>query len=263
MLLNLISRYKKLIKYVKNWPIYFYHKWNGRPLITYFILRKHNIRISVPKATLRVFKEFFMSDPYEIDFLNLHLPKNSVVIDVGANIGMFPIRLLVDKPDITFYSFEPLPNNFSVLHHNISSNSFLSERIHIFQKAILGKKQDDLKIYFNKEQTYTDTSSLIPGFENNYDTLVTDCTTLEEICENNRIQNITLLKLDCEGSEYNILYESPIEIIKNIPFIVVETHDLDSDRNNLEGVKSYLSSLGFTLKTKPVSEKINLVWAWK
>ncbi len=86
---------------------------------------------------------------------------------------------------------------------------------------------------------------------------------MEEICENNRIQNITLLKLDCEGSEYNILYESPIEIIKNIPFIVVETHDLDSDRNNLEGVKSYLSSLGFTLKTKPVSEKINLVWAWK
>lgn len=263
MPLNLISRYKKLIKHVKNWPIYFYHKWIGRPLITYFILRKHNISFSVPKETLRVFKEFFMSDTYEIDFLISHLPKNSIVIDVGANIGMFPIRLLVDKPDITFYSFEPLPNNFSVLHHNIYSNSFLNERIHIFQKAVLGKKQDDLKIYFDKEQTYTDTSSLIPGFENNYDTLVTDCTTLEEICENNRIQNITLLKLDCEGSEYNILYESPIEIIKNIPFIVVETHDLDSDRNNLEGVKSYLGLLGFTLKTKPVSKKINLVWAWK
>lgn len=257
------SRYKALIKYVKNWPVYFLNKWKGPPLITYFHLRKHDIRIAVPKETLRVFKEFFISDEYSVELLKPYLPKNSVVIDIGANIGMFPIRLLVEQPDIWFYSYEPFPNNFAILHENVSSNPLTRNRISIFNTAVLGKKQDDLKIYFNRKQNYTDSSSVIPGFENNHDTLEISCTTLEEIYSVHRLQNIALLKLDCEGSEYSILYDTPVDLINKIPLIVVETHDLDTKNNNIHGIKTFLSALGFTCKTKPITDKINMVWAWK
>ena len=217
----------------------------------------------MPKETLRVFKEFFMTDGYSIELLKSHLQKNAVVIDIGANIGMFPIRLLLDQPDIQFYSYEPFPNNFTILQQNVSSSPFTNKRICIFNSAVLGKKQDNLKIYFNKKQPYTDTSSVIPGFENNNDSVEIPCTTLKEIYAVHRLIQIDLLKLDCEGSEFSILYDSPVELINAIPFIVVETHDLDNGRNNINGVKYFLESLGYTLKTKPVTDSINMVWAWK
>ncbi|MES1198175.1 MAG: FkbM family methyltransferase, partial [Chitinophagaceae bacterium] len=197
------------------------------------------------------------------ELLKSYLPKNAVVIDIGANIGMFPIRLLVDQPDIRFYSYEPFPNNFAILHKNVAASSFTQNRISIFNMAVLGKKQDNLKIYFNKKEEYTDSSSLIPGFENNHDALPISSTTLEEIIKVNGLQKIDLLKLYCEGSEYSILYDSPIDLINSIPFIVVETHDLDNEKNNLQGVKTFLGSLGFTFKTRSITGKINMVWAWK
>ncbi len=263
MLFNFYSRYKTLIKFIKNWPVYLFNKWISHPSIFHFVLRKHAIRISVPKETLRVFKEFFMIDGYSIELLKTYLPKNAVVIDIGANIGLFPIRLLMENSDIKFYSYEPLPNNFEILNENVSRNSFTRNRISIFNKAVLGKKQDNLKIYFDNKKNYTDTSSVIPGFENNNDSVEIACTTLEEICDANQIQNISLLKLDCEGSEFSILYDSPIELIKNIPFIVLEIHDIDTNRNNLNGMKDFLDSLGYSLKIKPVTSSINMVWAWK
>lgn len=72
-----------------------------------------------------------------------------------------------------------------------------------------------------------------------------------------------MLKLDCEGSEYSILYKSPPELLKKIPFIIVETHDLDDLQNNIKGAKEYLGKLGFTCKILPVTDKINMVWAWQ
>lgn len=258
-----VSRYNSLIKHIKNWPVYFLNKWKGQPPITRFLLRKHGIRISVPRETLRVFKEFFMSDAYLVELLKTYLPKNAVVVDIGANIGMFPIRLLLEQPDIRFYSYEPLPNNYSILHENVSGTPFTQNRISIFNKAVVGKKQDNLKIYFNKNQNFTDSSSLISGFENNYDSLPIACTTLEELYAEEKLPYISLLKLDCEGSEFSILYDTPVGLINKIPFIVVETHDLDEEKNNISGVKTFLSNLGYTFKTKPVTDKINMVWAWK
>lgn len=263
MFKKVIVRNKSLIRYVKNWPVYLLYKWKGFPSIAYFILRKHGIRITVPKETLSVFKEFFMTDAYSFEFLKLYLKEKAVVIDIGANIGMFPIRLLIKQPDLRIYCYEPFPNNFKILHENVSSNPFINKKVRVFNQAVLGKKQDDLKIYFNREQFYTDSSSLIPGFENNHDTIAVACTTLEEIITENNILHIDLLKLDCEGSEYSILYDTPVDVIKKIPFIVVETHDLDEELNNIQGIKNFLCTLGFTLKTKPVTDKINMVWAWK
>ncbi len=258
-----LSRYRSLIKHVKNWPVYFLNKWKGEVPITNFHLRKHDILLSVPKETLRVFKEFFMSDAYSIELLKKYLPANSVVVDIGANIGMFPIRLLLEQPDCKFYSYEPFPNNFAILEKNIIQNSFTKNRINVSNKAVLGKMQDNLKIFFNKNSDYTDTSSIIRGFENNNDSITVPCTTLEEIYKNENLSYISLLKLDCEGSEYSILYDSPLSLIKNIPFIVVETHDLDDKKNNIHGVVEFLRTLGYTCKIKNVTDKINMIWAWK
>ena len=56
---------------------------------------------------------------------------------------------------------------------------------------------------------------------------------------------VSLLKLDCEGSEYPILYETPPELLRNVRAIAMEAHELDTDRRNPRAVTSYLESLGY------------------
>ena len=49
--------------------------------------------------------------------------------------------------------------------------------------------------------------------------------TLEEIVKKHGIKKIKLLKIDCEGSEYEILYNCPTKILKKIECLGGEFHE--------------------------------------
>jgi len=263
MYYKLFSRYRPLVKYIKNWPRYFIYKWRKSPVMLHFVLRKYNAPLCVPRESLPVFKEFFMGDEYQMSFLRRHLPAHAVVVDVGANIGLFPLRLLMEQPHLKIFSYEPFPNNYDILQKNITHNVFARENVIPYNQAVLGCSQKNLTIYYNRDQQFTDSASLIPGFANNKDMLAITATTLQEIMVANRLQRIDLLKLDCEGSEFSILYDSPEDLIRNIPFIVAEIHDLNDDRNNIQAIKTFFYKLGFQHQTRSVSDKIHMIWAWK
>ena len=46
------------------------------------------------------------------------IPKDAVVVDAGANIGIFSIFAASQRPDITVYAFEPTPETFEALKEN-------------------------------------------------------------------------------------------------------------------------------------------------
>ncbi|MFE7617855.1 FkbM family methyltransferase [Streptomyces sp. NPDC057496] len=48
----------------------------------------------------------------------LHLPKDPVVFDVGANIGMYALFVKSERPGATVHSFEPVPEVYEVLCRN-------------------------------------------------------------------------------------------------------------------------------------------------
>lgn len=50
------------------------------------------------------------------------LPGNFLAADLGANIGLFGIRLLELRPDARLVAFEPDPGNAEVLRANIAAN---------------------------------------------------------------------------------------------------------------------------------------------
>lgn len=260
---NFITRYRTLIQHIKNWPRYFLYKWMGYPELLQFTTRKHNLSLCIPKETLPVFKEFFMEDAYRMQFLKNHLTANAIVMDIGANIGLFPIRLLMEQPQLTIYSFEPLPNNFAILQQNISGNAFTRDRVKVFNLAVLGYPQKTINIYYNRNCRYTDSASLLPGFAQNEDPLPVTATSLQEIMRVNHLRNIDLLKLDCEGSEFSILYNTPEELIRQIPLIVAEIHTQDEEQNNLPAIKKFFYRLGYTVQCHRVTDKIHMLWARK
>ncbi|MFN6944208.1 MAG: FkbM family methyltransferase [Cytophagaceae bacterium] len=56
-------------------------------------------------------------DPSERDFYHFMkmLPKEGIVLDIGANIGLMTVSLAREIKDCEVYSFEPIPDNYNAL----------------------------------------------------------------------------------------------------------------------------------------------------
>jgi hypothetical protein len=63
-----------------------------------------------------------------------------------------------------------------------------------------------------------------------------------------------LLKLDCEGSEYDIIYNTDAPVLKKVNMMVIEVHEIDGNRNNLKSLNEYLQSLGYKTRSMSVQE---------
>src|SRR3989344_3542063 len=76
-----------------------------------------------------------------------------------------------------------------------------------------------------------------------------NCLSLKDIFDANSISVCHLLKMDCEGAEYEILYNAPDECFKKIKEIRLEYHNHESSQNNNgECLKNFLEKKGFTVK---------------
>ena len=54
------------------------------------------------------------------------------------------------------------------------------------------------------------------------------------------VSKIDLLKLDCEGAEYNILYNTPAHLFKKINCISIETHPGPDKKENKDALEKFL-----------------------
>ena len=74
--------------------------------------------------------------------------------------------------------------------------------------------------------------------------------TLEKVLQINDINKIDYLKIDTEGGEYDIILNTPKEILKKVDKIVMEYHDYLSPLNNHVELIEHLKSCGFEVVIK-------------
>lgn len=68
--------------------------------------------------------------------------------------------------------------------------------------------------------------------------------------------------MDCEGAEYEILFNCPKKTIDEIKRIAMEVHSLDEKRN-IDAMANFLKKEGFDIKIRHIGDGslINLVYA--
>ena len=59
----------------------------------------------------------------------------TVIVDIGANIGVFSIYAATQAKNATVYAFEPVPANYELLAENIRTNG-LNDRIRTFKLGV-------------------------------------------------------------------------------------------------------------------------------
>ena len=247
-----LGRYMNLVRNIQNWPSYFVHKQSSIFKPTRFVTRGARLSFEVPTRELYlVFKEIFLTDFYSFQTWIDQLPFVPIVIDVGANAGYFNMLLLSRRPDAKVYAYEAIESNVRLFEKNIEINHPLHDKIRLFHRAVTGKPMDTITLFKEADAENSVTASVFNDFENHNLTSVTvKAISLAQILEENKLDHIDFLKMDCEGSEYPILYESPKDIWKKVKSIFLEVHNLDASTRNFDFIKNFLESEGYHVSSE-------------
>ncbi len=247
-------RYLNLVRNIRNWTVYFSQKKSAfRP--AKYVTRGNHLRFDVPtKGLYLVFKEIFMSDFYSADTWIDNLPMNPVVVDIGANAGYFNMLLLSRRPDAQVYAYEAIEANYALFRRNIEQNPALDKHIHLHHQAVTGKPMDHIVLYKEDDGENSVTASVYSDFEqHNKQSVTVPAVSLEQLIEKNQLTRIDFLKLDCEGSEYPILYDSPSSLWPRISSLFVEVHPMDKARRNFDYLVKFLEQHGYAVKSAEVA----------
>ena len=147
---------------------------------------------------------------------SLDFGENATVIDIGGHIGAFTIYAARKAKRGRVYTFEPSLKNYEVLERNVVLHNV--SNVSLFNSAIAGNNQERILYIddFNDggHGLVKKTQKAVP----------VNCLTLAEVLTQNKISQCDFLKIDCEGAEYEILLNTPTEILKKIDQIVLEYH---------------------------------------
>lgn len=247
------ARYLNLIRNIRNWPLYFTRKLRKGYEGISFVTRGNSMRFRVPSWSLyQVFKEIFVADFYEIDALLKKLPPRPVVLDIGANAGYFNMLLFSKITEATVYAYEPVPANCTLFQQNMALNPSLDKHIRLFNKAVTGTPKETVELFMETDVASSVIASVYDDFDRqNRFALRVPAISLEQILNECQIERVDLLKIDCEGSEYPIIYETPTSCWRKINLLSIEVHDLDRDRRNVDELARYLKSLGYEVVSAP------------
>lgn len=162
------------------------------------------------------------------------LNNNSVVIDVGSNIGLFIESLLTQNKNLKIYSIEP---NEKLINYQIKKFK-QSNNISYHQEAI-SDSSEMRKFYIRNSMSH---SSLNKEHFNFDESAISEIKTIKtitliEFISNQKIETIDLLKLDTEGLELDILKSIKSLLLDGkIRYLKVEV-----TFENLEEIMSYVN----------------------
>ncbi len=182
-------------------------------------------------------KDILLNREYEyLSEFELNNFKQKRVVDAGAHVGLYSLIASVFAREVI--AIEPHPTNFKLLRLNLKMNNV--ENVIAINKAVWSKS-DSLFFY---EGTHTGAHSTI-NFQKFGDKKFMICSlSLNEIIE--KFGKINLLKMDIEGSEFEVLGKiKEVETFKNIENIAVECHLKIGDVNKLE---RYLKRNGYRIE---------------
>lgn len=202
---------------------------------------KKQLKIQIRSdADESVFGEIFLDKDYRILDETIKVAKN-VVVDIGAHIGLFSIYANTINPNIPIYAYEPEEENYKTLKKNLSRNK--TRNIHPKNLAV-SAKEGQIELYINKD---SHNHSILKTNENQTKKKV-QSTTLQRITE--KLQTVDLVKMDCEGAEFEIIASTPKETFKKIKTIYIEYHEYNEmlERKNIE---SKLQKAGYKVTWTP------------
>ena len=166
-------------------------------------------------SDLVVFWQVFVSRYYDIE---CELPETPMILDGGANVGYTTRYYLLRYPNARIVSVQPDPGNLKLLKQNVSE---YGGRVDVVPAALAASTGSVHMTAFGSEgqefarrfaQSERASCEGVPAI------------TLSEIASENGVTGFSLIKLDIEGAESDVLRSGDEAFWANAALVVVELH---------------------------------------
>lgn len=190
-------------------------------------------------ADLFVLREVFVNEAYKDVLPLLGGRKNIRLVDIGANLGSFTIWMDRTVGVREAFCFEPEPDSFRLLDFNLRINGCTSAKS--IESAIGGEART-IKISLKKES---------PGGTNIYGTVGSPeaATPVQVLALNQWLKAVEgdfdVLKIDCEGAEWEIFRKTEPAAFKRFRVLVGEVHGDPEQKQSVAEFKGLVEQLGF------------------
>jgi FkbM family methyltransferase len=200
--------------------------------------------------------EIFAEDCYHFDwFLGALAQRPIQVIDIGGQMGTFACRLAQINPGASIVSYEPSSTSASFLRRNLDQNHF-ADRVSVVQKALAGtigfaefedngggSGQNHLVMNGGGPETQSTTRVETTTFDAAIAALPA---------------SVDLVKMDCEGGEYDLVYASSPASWESVQRLVIENHRVPGQ--SWTELRAWLEGVGLSVQHEIVGTEVGVAW---
>lgn len=175
--------------------------------------------------------------------------QKGIIIDAGAHVGLY--TLLASVGAKTVIALEPDERMFEILSNNVGRNGL---RNVVLLKSALSNENGSTRFY---RRGNTQLGSI--RSRKNIEPVMVDAISLERLLTESirgPSRDVDLLKLDIEGSEFDVIQDSQDDTLDRVRRIVAEIH---TEHGSVQVLKRKLETCGFSyvILKRPFSKAIN------
>ncbi len=208
-----------------------------------------------------IIKEIWLDGSYNLDSLQL---QDCIVMDVGMNVGMASLFFSSKEFVKKIYAYEPFKPTYEIAKLNIAYNKDFRNKIESHNFG-MSSKNEEIEVEYSPDhrgRTGIWGTELvldkIDATEKEKLELRDFNTELDRIIKENPNSPL-VLKIDCEGSEYDIFESLNETLLKPVSCILLEWH-----KKGPKEIAEKLKSNGFSLLSfNPQSKKVGMIYAFK
>lgn len=188
---------------------------DGKEIVIPLITKEEIDHFDDPKNYTKEILQEWDSEPFK----ELITQKDKVIIDCGANVGLFAIHVLPFTHKII--CVEPTAS-----HMHIQRSLLKSACSSMFVRPNIIHEQSALNNYTGKAKFRTEpVNTTMNTLADRPDSYEVDCITLADLCKKYNLYHVDLCKLDIEGSEVQaITVETVLSVSSIIDKYILETH---------------------------------------
>jgi len=215
---------------------------------------RNNIKIKIRTNSTDIMQvaTIWLAEDYNIP--EFDIKKNDIIIDIGSHIGLFCLYASQYCKNGKIFCYEPVKENFYILIDNLELNKI--KNIIPFNSAV-SNQTNKTKIFLNSDDS---AHSIFDSGKNSIDV---NSTTIKSIFDENKIKNCNLLKLDCEGAEYQIIDSIPSEYFFRIDKIIIEYHVATKNPESYKRLLKKLTDNSFKTRIEKISDDMGMIYALK
>lgn len=238
-----LSSIPTLLLGVKNWPR-MVAAFLGIRSATPFILELRNgYRFRVrTRMDIWIIKEICLENQYEN--ASVDIEDGWTVLDIGAGLGDFAVHVAKRRPNSTVYAYEPFPQSYALLQENLDLNQIGNVQV---SPCAVCAQAGPTPFHIAVEAVAHSTAGLANAAS---DTIQVTGMTLDDVFVHLQLSHCDYLKMDCEGAEYEVLFNTSRETLHKIRHLCLEYHDGVAGFSRQDLVR-FLMERGFSVRVTP------------